>query len=55
MYQLEKEDADEFIPKSVIDEIKAEIRQKQWHIGVDNANQVIEIINKYTGGQNDQS
>ena len=27
MYQLEKEDADEFIPKSVIEDIKAEIRK----------------------------
>ena len=41
---------DEFIPKSVIDEIKSEIRQKQWHIGVDSANQVIEIINKHIKG-----
>ena len=41
---------DEFIPKSVIDEIKAEIRQKQWHIDVDSANQVIEIINKHIKG-----
>ena len=40
---------------AVLEDIKTEIRQKQWHIGVDSANQVIEIINKYTGGQNDQS
>lgn len=37
-----------------IEVIKAEIRQKQWHINVDSANQVIEIINKHIGGQNDQ-
>ena len=41
--------------QKAFEDIKAEIRQKQWHIGVDSANQVIEIINKYTGGQNDQS
>ena len=29
-----------------LDDIKAEIRQKQWHIGVDSVNQVIEIIEK---------
>ena len=39
----------EYIPMSVIDDIKAEIRQKQWHIGVDSVNQVIEIISKYIG------
>ena len=30
-----------------LEDIKAEIRQKQWHIGVDSANQVIEIIDKH--------
>ena len=30
-----------------IEDIKAEIRQKQWHIGVDSANQVIAIIDKH--------
>ena len=39
------------IPMSVIDDIKAEIRQKQWHIGVDSANQVIEIINNHISGK----
>ena len=29
-----------------LDDIKAEIIQKQWHIGIDNVNQVIEIIEK---------
>lgn len=32
---------------TTIEKIRAEIRQKQWHIGVDSANQVIEIIDKY--------
>ncbi len=30
-----------------INNIKAEIRKKQWHLEVDSANQVIEIIDKY--------
>ena len=34
--------------KESIECIKAEIRQKQWYIGVDSANQVIEIIDEYT-------
>ena len=45
----------EKVYQQAFEDIRAEIRQKQWHIGVDSANQVIEIINKYTGGQNDQS
>ena len=36
--------------EEVFEDIRAEIRQKQWHIGVDSANQVIEIIDKHTGG-----
>lgn len=39
----------------MFDDIKAEIRQKQWHLGVDSSNQVIEIIDKHIGGQNEQS
>ena len=39
--------------KESIEYIKAEIRQKQWHIGVDSANQVIEIIDKHTKGDTD--
>ena len=35
----------------VLGEIKGEIRQKQWHIGVIGANQVIEIIDKYISGR----
>jgi hypothetical protein len=31
----------------VLENIKAEIRQQQWHLGVDNTNQVIEIIDKH--------
>lgn len=38
-----------------INDIKAEIRQKQWHLGVDNTNNVIEIIDKHIGEQNEQS
>ena len=30
-----------------LDNVKAEIRQKQWHLGVDSANQVIDIIDKH--------
>lgn len=30
-----------------IENIKAEIRQQQWYLGVDSANQVIEIIDKH--------
>lgn len=30
-----------------INNIKAEIRKKQWHLEVDSANQVIEIIDKH--------
>ena len=37
--------------KNAIQGIKAEIRQKQWHIGVDSANQVIEIIDKHISGK----
>lgn len=33
--------------KAGIESIKAEIRQQQWYLGVDNANQVIEIIDKH--------
>ena len=33
--------------KSEIENIKAEIRQQQWYLGVDNVNQVIEIIDKH--------
>ncbi len=33
--------------ESAIKDIKAEIRQKQWYLGVDSVNQVIEIIDKY--------
>ena len=36
--------------ESAIKNIKAEIRQKQWHLGVDSANQVIEIIDKHIRG-----
>ena len=37
--------------KDAIKDIKAEIRQKQWHMGVDNVNQVIDIIDKHIGGK----
>lgn len=30
-----------------IDNIKTEIQQQQYHLGVDNVNQVIEIIDKH--------
>lgn len=33
--------------KAEIENIKAEIRQQQWYLGVDNVNQVIEIIDKH--------
>ena len=33
--------------KVEIENIKAEIRQQQWYLGVDNVNQVIEIIDKH--------
>lgn len=33
--------------KMEIENIKAEIRQQQWYLGVDNVNQVIEIIDKH--------
>ena len=33
--------------KSEIENIKAEIRQQQWYLGVDNVNQVIKIIDKH--------
>lgn len=33
--------------KAEIENIKAEIRQQQWYLGVDNANRVIEIIDKH--------
>ena len=35
------------VPISVIEDIKAEIRQKQWHLEVDSANQVVGIIDKF--------
>ena len=46
MYQLEKEDADEFIPKSVIEDIKAEIRsiQPKWHENAGKHNCIDEVI-----------
>lgn len=56
MYQLEKEDADEFIPKSVIEDIKAEI--KNINLQCDNGfyralskDEVIEIINNHINGK----
>ena len=33
--------------QKAFEDIRAELRQKQWHIGVDSANQVIEIIDKH--------
>lgn len=42
------EDAEKAL--KAIEDAKAEIRQKQWHIGVDSANDVIEIINKHMFG-----
>ena len=41
---LKKFPTEKVIPLSVIEKIKAEIRQKQWYFGVDNANQIIGII-----------
>lgn len=35
------------IADDVLENIKAEIRQRQWYLGVDNTNQVIEIIDKH--------
>ena len=46
----EKQREKKMIPIQVFDDIKSEIRQKQWHIGVDNANNVIEIIDKHLEG-----
>ncbi len=31
----------------MLENIKAEIRQQQWYLGVDNTNQIIEIIDKH--------
>lgn len=40
--------------KDAIENIKAEIRQKQWHIGVDSANSVIDIIDRHIGKRNSE-
>lgn len=59
MYQLEKEDADEFIPKSVIEDIKAEIRsiQPKWYENAGKHNcidEVIKIIDKHISGKDQE-
>ena len=33
--------------RAEIEIIKAEIRQQQWYLGVDNVNQIIKIIDKH--------
>ena len=68
MYQLEKEDADEFIPKSVIEDIRAEIQAIEMEGRVDDRtrfirggkevkNLVLKIIDKHISGkdQNENS
>lgn len=37
----------EFIPMKTIDDIKNNIRKKQWHIGIDGVNIVMDIIDKH--------
>lgn len=46
-YTLEMEIEKNTRLKAEIENIKAEIRQIQWYLGVDNANQVIKIIDKH--------
>lgn len=46
-YSLEKAIEENISLKAEIENIKAEIRQRQWYLGVDSANQVIEIIDKH--------
>ena len=46
-YALEMEIEENTRLKAEIENIKAEIRQQQWYIGVDNVNQIIEIIDKH--------
>ena len=38
------------VPVSVIEDIKSEIRQRQWYLDVNTANQVIYIIDKHISG-----
>ena len=54
MYDLEAEQADEFIPKSVIDDIKSEIlHYSDAHCSGDDINlwTVFEIMDKHTSGK----
>ena len=46
-YALEMEIEENTRLKAEIENIKAEIRQIQWYLGVDNVNQVIKIIDKH--------
>lgn len=46
-YALEMEIEENTRLKAEIENIKVEIRQQQWYLGVDNVNQVIEIIDKH--------
>jgi len=46
-YVLERAIEENTRLKSEIENIKTEIRQQQWCLGVDNTNQVIEIIDKH--------
>lgn len=46
-YALKMEIEENARRKAEIENIKAEIRQQQWYLGVDSANQVIEIIDKH--------
>ena len=46
-YAIEMEIQENTRLKAEIEDIKVEIRQKQWYLGVDNVNQVIEIIDKH--------
>ena len=46
-YALEMEIEKNTKLKMEIENIKAEIRQQQWYLGVDNVNQVIAIIDKH--------
>ena len=46
-YALEMEIEENARLKAEIENIKTKIRQQQWYLGVDSANQVIEIIDKH--------
>ena len=46
-YSLERAIEENTSLKAEIENIKAEIRQQQWYLGVDSVNQVIDIIDKH--------